>query len=75
MSKADRLREELTWLKLFFAAFLAIDVSVIAWLAQNYGTAKTILLLGAFVVIFAITAGLVFIVRLAYKRIEQLEQC
>lgn len=42
MSKADRLREEPTWLKLFFAAFLAIDVSIIAWLVQSYDTAETV---------------------------------
>lgn len=60
-----RLRKELTWLKLFFAAFLAVDVSVIAWLAQNYDAAETVLLLGAFVVIFIVTVGLVVIVRLA----------
>lgn len=74
MAKADRLREELAWLKLFFAAFLAIDVSVIAWLAQNYGKAEIMVAVSALVVVIAITGGLVFIIQRAYKRIEQLEQ-
>lgn len=73
MSKADRLKEELNWFKLFFVAFLAIDVSLIAWLAQNYLAAETIIVMGAFVAIIIITSGLVYITRLAHKRIELLE--
>lgn len=75
MSKADRLKENLAWLKLFFGAFFAVDVSVIAWLAQNYSTAKPVIVMGAFIVTIALTLGLVFIIRRAYKRIEQLEEC
>lgn len=75
MSKAHRLKEELGWLKLCFGAFLAVDVSVIAWLAQNYRQAETVIVVGAFVAIVGLTAGRVFINRRAYKRLEQLEDC
>lgn len=75
MSKADRLKEDLAWLKLFFGAFLAVDVSVIAWLVQNYRQAETVIVVGAFIVIVVLTVGLVFVTRRAYKRIEQLEEC
>jgi len=75
VSKADRLKEDLAWLKLFFGAFLAVDVSVIAWLVQNYRQAETVIVVGAFIVIVVLTVGLVFVTRRAYKRIEQLEEC
>jgi len=75
MSKADRLKEDLAWLKLFFGAFLAVDVSVIAWLVQNYRQAEMAIVVGAFIVITVLTVGLVFVTRRAYKRIEQLEEC
>ena len=75
MSKADRLKEDLAWLKLFFGAFLAVDVSVIAWLVQNYRHAEIVIVVGAFIVIVVLTVGLVFVTRRAYKRIEQLEEC
>ena len=75
MSQADRLKEDLSWLKLFFGAFLAVDVSVIAWLVQNYRQAETVIVVGAFIVIAVLTVGLVFVTRRAYKRIEQLEEC
>jgi NADH:ubiquinone oxidoreductase subunit 3 (subunit A) len=75
MSKADRLKEDLAWLKLFFGAFLAVDVSVIAWLVQNYRQAEMAIVVGAFIIITVLTVGLVFVTRRAYKRIEQLEEC
>ena len=59
----------------FFGAFLAVDVSVIAWLAQNYRQAERVIVIGAFIVVVALTVGLVFVIRRAYKRIEQLEEC
>ena len=40
MSRADRIKETLGWLKIVFAALVAVDVSVIAWLAQNFQRAE-----------------------------------
>ena len=74
MPRIDRLKEELGWLKLVFAGFLAIDVSVVAWLAQNYHEAKAVILVGAFVIVVGVTAFLVWVNRLAYRRINELEK-
>ena len=38
MAKADRLKEEIGWLKLIFGVLAAVDASLVAWLAQNYTT-------------------------------------
>ena len=35
MSKADRLKEEIGWLKVTFAVAMALDASLVAWLAQE----------------------------------------
>ena len=43
MSKADRLKEEIGWLKVAFAIAVALDASLVAWLAQNYATASPII--------------------------------
>ena len=43
MSKADRLKEEIGWLKVVFAILIAIDVSLVGWLAQNYDNAPIFL--------------------------------
>jgi hypothetical protein len=47
MAKIDRLKEEVGWLKVVFGVLVAIDVSVLGWLAQNYPTASRLLVLGA----------------------------
>jgi hypothetical protein len=35
MSKADHLKEEIGWLKVAFGIAVALDASLVAWLAQN----------------------------------------
>jgi hypothetical protein len=73
MSKADRLKEEIGWLKLIFGALLAVDVSLVAWLAQNYATTDRVLVLAGLVATLILTGAVVWVNRLAYRRIEQLE--
>ncbi|MDQ3562809.1 MAG: hypothetical protein M3436_01280 [Pseudomonadota bacterium] len=36
MSRADRLKEEIGWLKVAFGIAVALDASLVAWLAENY---------------------------------------
>ncbi|MDP2752656.1 MAG: hypothetical protein Q8O31_08660, partial [Rhodocyclaceae bacterium] len=38
MSKIDRIKEEIGWLKVAFGVAAALGASVIAWLAQNVTT-------------------------------------
>ena len=73
MSKADRLKEEIDWLKLVFGALIAVDVSLVAWLAQNYATADHVLVLAGLAATLILTGVVVWVNRLAYRRIAQLE--
>jgi hypothetical protein len=41
MSRAERIKEEIGWLKLVFGGLIAVDVSLVASLAQNYKVADT----------------------------------
>src|SRR5258706_6397918 len=72
VSEADQIKEEVGWLKLVFAALIAIEVSLIGWLAQNYTTAQTLIVGGAFVTVVAIGLGIVWVNRTAFRRIRQL---
>jgi len=38
MSRADRIGEEIGWLKVIFAVRVALDASLVAWLAQNHAS-------------------------------------
>lgn len=73
MSKLDRLREELGWLKVLFAVSAAADVSLVAWLAQAYTTATTTLVVVAIVAAACLSALLLWINHEAYRRIGELE--
>jgi hypothetical protein len=35
MSKVDQIKEKVGWLKLVFGALIAIDVSLLGWLAHT----------------------------------------
>jgi 4-hydroxybenzoate polyprenyltransferase len=73
MSKADRIKEALGWLKIVFAALVAVDVSLIAWLAQNFERAPNALLFLALIAVIATTGAIVGVNHAAYRRISELE--
>ena len=73
MSTLDRIKEELGWLKAVFVVFAAIDVSLIAWVAQHYETASPIALAFGFLGAIVSAAVIVAVNRAALRRFRQLE--
>ena len=73
MSKVDGIREELGWLKIVFAVLVAIDVSLVGWVAQNYNIANSVSVVVAIVAVAVVTAVVVWVNRLAYRKIRELE--
>jgi hypothetical protein len=73
MSKSDRLKEELGWLKIVFAVLVAVDVSLVGWLAENYRTAAQVLVVCAFGAVIFTTTVVVWVNRAAMRRFEALE--
>lgn len=73
MSKLDKLKEEIGWLKVVFAILVATDISLIAWLARNYANADNLLFTLCWVAVIFISLGIVWISRAAYRRIDELE--
>jgi len=65
MAKIDRLKEEIGWLKLLFGVLVAIDVSLVGWLAQNYASANWLLVAGAVIATAIATLGVVRVNRIA----------
>lgn len=59
MSRSDRLKEEVAWLKVLSAAFMALDALLITWLARNYETATRLIVIGACVLAVAFTCFVV----------------
>ena len=73
MSKAERLKEEIGWLKVVFGIFVATDISMIAWLVQNVGQASSVLVLACVFAVAGVTFGVVRVNRIAYRKIDELE--
>ena len=74
MSRADKLKEEIGWLKVVFAVLVAIDISLVGWLAQNYDVAFTFLQIICLVAVIVTTGGVVWINRTAYRKLDELEE-
>jgi len=72
MSKAEKLKEEIGWLKVVFGILVASDISLLAWLAQNYGKAPSFLIAICSIAVILITIGIVWVNRAAYRKIDEL---
>jgi predicted MFS family arabinose efflux permease len=74
MPKTDGLKEEIGWLKIVFGIAIAIDVSLVGWVAQNFGKTQPVVVVFALLGVAAITGFVVWVNRLAYQRIRELEK-
>ena len=73
MPKVDRIKEEIGWLKVVFAVCVALDASLVAWLAQNYDTAHSLIVTAGFVAALVLAVVVAYVNRLAYRRLKDLE--
>jgi len=73
VSKAESLKEAIGWLKVVFGLLVAIDISLIAWLAQNYARAQAILLIMGWAATIATSAAIALVCLAPYRRINELQ--
>ncbi len=74
MPRIDKLKEEIGWLKIIFAILTATDISLVAWGIQNYGKTRALLLIIGAVGVFLFTSVIIWINRVAYRKIDELEE-
>lgn len=72
MSKADKAKEEIGLLKLAMGLLFAAGISLLGWLAESYTEATPLLVVGGLIAVIVTTTILVFICRLAFKKIGEL---
>ena len=74
MAYIDKVKEEIGWLKVIFAISIATDISLIAWLVENFKKEDPFLLLiaglGALLLMFVI----IWINNVTYRKINKLEE-
>jgi hypothetical protein len=73
MSKADRIKEEIGWLKVVLAVTAAVDASLVAWLAQDYDRARPVIVGAGFVLALVLAAYVVCVDLLTHRRLKELE--
>ncbi len=59
MSKAEKLKEEIGWLKVVFGILVVTDISMIAWLAQNASQTASLLVAVCVFAVACVTLGIV----------------
>ncbi len=74
MSKTDKLKEEIGWLKVIFGILVATDISLLAWLAQNYSSTNVLLLIFCGVAVTVVTGAIILVNKIAYRKIDELEE-
>lgn len=73
MAHIDKLKEEIGWLKIVFTILVATAISLAAWVIQNYGKASRFLTIGGATAAFLIIVIIVWINKVAYRKIDELE--
>ena len=73
MAYIDQVKEEIGWLKVVFAILLAADLSLVAWGVQNYGKASPLLLTIGVIAAFLVTLTIIWVNKVAYRKINKLE--
>jgi len=72
MPKLDKVKEELGWLKVIFTIAVATNLSLMAYLAQNYKTQDTFFSLLNGSAIILVTFLIIVINKKAYKKIDEI---
>lgn len=73
MSKIDKIKEKIGYLKVVFGILAAIDISLIGWLAQQYETASTVTIVVSFVAMIGVSMGMILVNRAILANIDELE--
>jgi 4-hydroxybenzoate polyprenyltransferase len=74
MTRADRIKEEIGWLKVPFGLLAVIDASLLGWLAQSYTKANPVLVAAATFAVIVVSSGIFQINRIAYRLFDDLEE-
>ena len=74
MAHIDKVKEEIGWLKVIFAVFLATALSLIAWLVENYKREPKFLPIVGGVAVLLIMLAIIWVNSVAKRKINKLEE-
>ena len=74
MGQIDKIKESIGYLKVVFSIMIAIDVSLIAWLYQNFEKLQFVDSVMIFVVGVIFTFGIIVLNKKILSKIDDLEE-
>lgn len=74
MGKIDKIKESIGYLKVVFSIMIAIDVSLIAWLYQNFEKLQFTDGVMIFIVGVLLTFGIIILNKKILSKIDELEE-
>ena len=74
MATIDEVKEFIGFLKLLFVTFVAMDVSIVAWLVKNYASNALALNLGALALIVIFSISMIMTAKTILKKIKYLKE-
>ena len=72
--KIDKLKEQIGWLKITFGLSLATDISLVAWIFNNYSSVAMIKLVIALFATVLVTSIVFLSNKKASKKMNELEE-
>ena len=73
MAKIDEIKELIGFLKVLFATFIALDVSLVAWLSKNHSLNSEMWNYSTLALIIFFSLGIIFTVKSILKNIKKLK--
>ena len=73
MSKADKIKEQIGWLKVVFGILTAIIVSLVGFIATSYKTTEPIILIAALILTILLSFAIIVVNKKAFSKMDELE--
>ena len=74
MSKIDREKEEIGWIKFWIGVSVASIMGLISWFVNNYETANIVMLVLDIFSVLCIASFIVILNNIGLKKIKELEE-
>ncbi len=73
MSKSEKIKEQIGWLKVAFGLLVAMTASLIGWMASNYNLADPFLMISSVVLVVIFVYAMITVNLKAFDKMNELE--
>ena len=73
MSKSDKIKEQIGWLKVIFGILTAIIVSLVGFIATSYKTTEPLILIAALILTIMLSFAIIVVNKKAFSKMDEPE--